>query len=311
MAPLDGLLPAGGGRGWEGRGLALGHPPRMEPPGLGWGVRTIPPGAGSAPEPPVQGPVAGRVRVKSRGSSCICVWKTLSQLFTRMPSVAPAPVARTAPPLAAQTPAFSSVSTPIPSPHPGASGSEAECLCCWDPLLEFRLGQADGPAPPRGSSQALGVLRPTEDQGRAAPAAGGAPGDTQPAPWSRVGGDGWWEGNSPPPKVTPRASLQQRLSGGPAFLEQSPEVGRNVPGKSQRPWQAGQGLVCGRHRAWVWVPPAGLLMAEFWGCSRGRPGALSHGAQRPGMLAVARAMTRASCGGKRWAQAGPKLPLNP
>lgn len=38
---------------------------------------------------------------------------------------------------------------------------------------------------------------------------------------------------------------------------------------------------------------------------------LSHGAQRPGMLAVARAMTRASCGGKRRAQAGPKLPLDP
>lgn len=245
----------------------------MEPPGLGWGVRTIPPGAGSPPEPPVRGPVAGRVRVPFRGSSCICVWKTLSQLFTRVPSVAPSPLARTAPPLAAQTPASSSVSTPIPSPHPGASGSKAECLCCWDPLLEFRLGRADGPALPRGSSQALGVLRPTEDQGRAAPAAGGAPGDTQPAPWSRVGGDGWWEGNSPPPKVTPRASLQQRLSGGPAFPEQSPEAGRNVPDKSQRPRQAGQGLVCGRHRAWglgptCWTPHGrvlGVLTWEAWG----------------------------------------------
>lgn len=133
------------------------------------------------------------------------------------------------------------------------------------------------------------------------------PGDTQPTPWNRAGGEDWWEGNSPLPKVTPGASLEQRLSGGPAFREQSPEAGRNVPDKSQRPRQAGQGLVCSFHGVWVWVPPAGFLMAEFRECSCGRPGALSHGAQRPGMLAVAKAMMRAGCGGPApgsgWAQA--------
>lgn len=171
MAPLDGLLPAGGGSGLGRQGARLGTlvdgAPRTR-----WGGRMIPPGAGSALELPVQGPVAGRLRVPSWGSSCICVWKTLSQLFSRMPSAAPAPVVCTAPPLAVQTPALSSVSTPIPSPHLGAPGSEAECLCCWDPLLEFRLGRADGPALPRGSSQALGGLGLTEDQGRAATVVG-------------------------------------------------------------------------------------------------------------------------------------------
>lgn len=112
--------------------------------------------------------------------------------------------------------------------------------------------------------------------------------------------------NSPLPRVTPGASLQQQLSGGPVLRERSPKARRNVPDKPQRPRQSGQGLVYSPHGVWVWVPPAGLL-AEVRGCPRGRPGALSHGARRPGVLPAAGAVMRPGCGGPAlgsgWARA--------
>lgn len=99
-------------------------PSWVESPGLGQGGRTISPGAGSGPEPPTQRPAAGC----RPGAPAASVRKTLSQLFTRMPSAAPALVVHTAPPLAVQTPALPLVSTPSQSPHLRAPGSEAVSL---------------------------------------------------------------------------------------------------------------------------------------------------------------------------------------
>ena len=233
MAPLDGPFlrpaPCWWGLGLERRGPRLGTlvdgAPRTR---TGWKADSSRGG---------ERPRAAYAETRGRAPSCspsgVCVRKTLSQLFARMPSAAPAPVVRTAPPLAVQTPALSSVSTPIWSPHLRAPGSEAECLCRWDPLLgsspgiQTGLGRRASPSPwqPSGS----GGLGLTKDQGRAALVMGCAPGDTQPTPWNCAGGEEWREGNPPLPRVTPTASLQQRLSGGPVLRERSPKARRNVP----------------------------------------------------------------------------------